>query len=158
MDNFIRAEMQNRPKALAVLNSIVNTEDYEVVESPAEDKEHYDFAIKKKENEEVVALIEHKDRKYSSTTFDDWLLSSKKKSYLDSYSEPTYYLNTFTDGVWAMWNTKTTSSTRQPIYHSSCTVYSGSPMYENGYFYRIEDGMSGTFNTEEDGKIDEETE
>jgi hypothetical protein len=31
-------------------------------------------------------------------------------------------------------------------------------MYENGYFYRIEDGMSGTFNTEEDGKIDEETE
>lgn len=88
MDNFTRAEMQNRPKALAVLNSIVNKEAYEVVESPAEDKEHYDFAIKKKENEEVVALIEHKDRKYSSTTFDDWLLSSKKKSYLDQYSEP----------------------------------------------------------------------
>lgn len=114
MDNYSKAEINNRPKALAVIRSILKPE-YEVVESPVEEKDHYDFLIRRKSDGKVVALVEHKDRCYTSTTFSDWLLSSKKKIFLDHYSLPTYYLNTFTDGVWAMWDTKNTSYTQRMV-------------------------------------------
>ena len=84
MDNFSKAEINNRPKALAVIRSILKPE-YEVVESPVEEKDHYDFLIRRKSDGKVVALVEHKDRCYTSTTFFDWLLSSKKKIFLDHY-------------------------------------------------------------------------
>ena len=147
MTDFDLAEKRNRPKAVAVLNSILNLELYELEESPVEKMEHYDFAIKRKSDGKIVAYIEHKDRNYPSTSFDDWLLSAKKKAYLDQYPQPTYYLNTFTDGAWAMWNTKNTTFTRKPIFHSSYTVCTGGTVEENGYFYKISDGMNGKYDT-----------
>ena len=153
MDNFSKAEINNRPKALAVIRSILKPE-YEVVESPVEEKDHYDFLIRRKSDGKVVALVEHKDRCYTSTTFSDWLLSSKKKIFLDHYSLPTYYLNTFTDGVWAMWDTKNTSYTQRTTYHYTTTADVGVPMEEEGYFYKISDGSSGTY-TVEDNNDDE---
>ena len=73
------------------------------LETKPEDKTRYDFYIRNKKTNDII-YIEHKDRNYRSDQFPDWQLDGKKYNYLKQTYKRVYYINTFTDGKYAIWD------------------------------------------------------
>lgn len=101
-DLFTKAEIENRPKAIKVINYLLK-DSWELIETKPEDKTRYDFYIRNKKTGDII-YIEHKDRNYRSDQFPDWQLDGKKYNYLKQTYKRVYYINTFTDGKYAIWD------------------------------------------------------
>lgn len=107
MDVFDKAEQQNRPAALIALESLISGKDWTIIEPTPDKKTHYDFILEK--NGKKV-LVECKARCYDITAFADWQLDGAKIEYLvkEKLKDPSviglYYLNTFKNGAYAVWN------------------------------------------------------
>ena len=97
-DLFNKAEDTNRPIAERVLNSILK-DGYEIKSNSYKDR--VDFTAYK--DGKVVAYIEVKHRNVNLGDYPDYQLDGKKAMYLLTLDKPTFYLNTFKDGSWAMW-------------------------------------------------------
>ena len=108
MDNFTKAENQNRPAAVNLLNRLISDhpsfKGWQLKETKPEDKTRYDFWLEK-DNKKI--LIEHKARNYPKTAFKDWMISGKKVEALRNLIKDdvigVFYVNTFLDGS-AIWN------------------------------------------------------
>ena len=110
MDAFTKAEINNRPAAVKVLNKLCKHHPtfngWELKETKATDKDRYDFWLEK--NGKKI-LIEHKARNYEKRTFKDWQLDGRKYDALIGMISGdvvgVFYINTFLDGC-AIWNIK----------------------------------------------------
>lgn len=135
MDNFTKAEITNRVKAVAAIKSILST-GWDIIETPPEAKERWDFELRK-DNERI--LVEHKDRSYNSTDFSDWMISGDKYNYLVSLPFKVVYINTFKDGKYAIWDLKRTKKEIRPSRHKSKTVVNSSWVTKQEVFLKIKD-------------------
>ena len=144
IDNFTKAELQNRPAGVEVLSKLCkyhpNFEGWELKETKSEDKTRYDFWLEK---DGKKILVEHKARNYSKNRFSDWQLDGKKYDYLiDAIKDDVigaFYINTFLDG-WAIWNIKKKIGERrwsQPHYEK--TVVESNLTYTYDMFYKLSD-------------------
>lgn len=98
MDAFIKAEDSGRERAERVLKSILK-DGYDLKSNSYKDR--VDFTVYK--NGEINSYIEVKHRNVDMGTYPDYQLDGKKAMYLLTLDKPTFYLNTFKDGSWALW-------------------------------------------------------
>lgn len=138
MDAFTNAEVNNRIKAITAIKSILKS-NWEFIETKPEDKTRFDFYIKNKETGEII-YIEHKDRKYSSNQFTDWQLDGKKYDYLKSLKEKCLYINTFTDGKYAIWDlSKNIGNRRWSTLHKKYTVKDSQEVYTYDIYFTLDE-------------------
>lgn len=98
MDAFNKAEDSGRERAERVLKSILK-DGYDLKSNSYKDR--VDFTVYK--NGEINSYIEVKHRNVDMGTYPDYQLDGKKAMYLLTLDKPTFYLNTFKDGSWALW-------------------------------------------------------
>ena len=111
---FIKAESDGRKKAMTVLNSInlfdSEFSDYSI--KPTEHSCNWDFEIIDNQTNEVIGIIEAKDRKFPSTDnklkYGGAQLEANKFELLKNISKVrdlvAFYLCTFTDDTYYIWN------------------------------------------------------
>lgn len=126
MDAFDKAEIANRPKAIEVLEKCLKNSGWVIKEPDPTLKTHYDFLLEK---DGKKVLVEHKDRGYASTRPWKWQVDGNKViALLKEVKEckdviGAYYINTFTDGKWAIWDlTKRIGEWRESAPHYKKSV------------------------------------
>ena len=128
-DLFTKAEIENRPKAIKVINYLLK-DSWELIETKPEDKTRYDF------------YIEHKDRNYRSDQFPDWQLDGKKYNYLKQTYKRVYYINTFTDGKYAIWDLNAPIGewrVSQP--HKKYAVYNSQMIQTKDIYFKLNNAL-----------------
>lgn len=146
IDNFTKAEIQNRPAAVKVLKKLCkyhpSFNGWELKETKSEDKTRYDFWLEK-DGQKI--LVEHKSRNYSKNRFNDWQLDGKKYDYLTGAIKDdvigAFYINTFLDGC-AIWNIKKKIGERRwskPHYEK--TVVESDLTYTYDMYYTLSDAL-----------------
>lgn len=144
MDNFTKAEIQNRPAAVKVFKKLCkhhpNFIGWEFKETKSEDKDRYDFWLEK-DGQKI--LIEHKARNYEKRRFRDWQLDGKKYDTLIGMISGdivgVFYINTFLDGC-AIWNIKRKIGERRwSNIHYQKTVEDSDLIQTYDMFYKLEE-------------------
>lgn len=144
MDNFTKAEINNRPAAVKILKKLCayhpNFDGWQLKETDPEDKTRYDYWL---ERNGKKILIEHKARNYSKNRFNDWQLDGNKYDALLGLISGdvvgVFYINTFLDGC-AIWNIKKKIGERRwskPHYEK--TVVDSDLTYTYDMFYKLEE-------------------
>lgn len=144
MDNFTKAEINNRPAAVKILKKLCNYhpqfDGWQLKETDPEDKTRYDYWL---ERNGKKILIEHKARNYSKNRFNDWQLDGNKYDALLGLISGdvvgVFYINTFLDGC-AIWNIKKKIGERRwskPHYEK--TVVDSDLTYTYDMFYKLEE-------------------
>lgn len=117
-DKFTQAEIKNRPYAVKAISKILK-DGYKLIETNPDAKTRFDFYILTPENKKI--FIEHKHRGYYSTAFPDWQLDGNKYDYLHSLGY-AFYINTFADGKFAIWDMRKEYTRRWSKPHNLKTV------------------------------------
>lgn len=144
MDNFTKAEINNRPAAVKILKKLCvyhpQFDGWQLKETDPEDKTRYDYWL---ERNGKKILIEHKARNYSKNRFNDWQLDGNKYDALLGMISGdvvgVFYINTFLDGC-AIWNIKKKIGERRwsrPHYEK--TVVDSDLTYTYDMFYKLEE-------------------
>ena len=144
MDNFTKAEINNRPAAVKILKKLCayhpQFDGWQLKETRPEDKTRYDYWLEK--NGKKI-LIEHKARNYEKRRFNDWQLDGNKYDALLGLISGdvvgVFYINTFLDGC-AIWNIKKKIGERRwskPHYEK--TVVDSDLTYTYDMFYKLEE-------------------
>lgn len=145
MDNFTKAEIQNRPFAIQALNNIFESTGWTITEPAAELKTRYDFVATKGDKK---ILIEAKHRGYRYGAFPDYMIDGKKVTALRDIKsqDPSvigiYYINTFPEGHYAVWNiSKDVGTWKLSKPHKEKTVVTSRLVQTYDLFLRLDEAV-----------------
>lgn len=155
---FQKAEMQGREKALKVLNQVKSKlfidgfDDFYI--KPMDDMCNWDFELRDNITDEICGYVEAKDRKFPS---DDWKIRNggaqlelKKYNILKAIGEkndvPSYYLCTFTDDRYYIWNIDECEVTQdERMCNKTTAVLQGKVLKKCVYFNTRDAKLTGNF-------------
>lgn len=157
-EEFHKAELLGREKALKVLNQVKSQlltdgfDDFYI--KPMDDICKWDFELRDNLTDELYGFVEAKDRKFPS---DDWKiitggaqLELKKYELLKEISEknniPSFYLCTFTDDKYYIWEVGKCNVTQdERMCNKTTAVLQNKILKKCVYFYTIDSKLIGNF-------------
>ena len=153
MDRFELCENVGRQKALTAMSNIAfSNEEYYIKTTDRFCK--WDFEIRLKGTNELIAIVEAKDRQMASTdrriVFGGVQLEAQKYDTLVDIAQKrnvdAYYLATFTDGTYYIWNVVTSPVTEDERLCNKTTAEENGKVMKHCYYFAKKDcELSGKF-------------
>lgn len=148
---FTDSENMGRKKALAALNTIElfddGFDDYKIYATGMNC--NWDFEVIDNQTKELLAVIEAKDRQMPSTDYrvrkEGTQLEAQKFDSLNEKAErdliPAYYLATFTDNVFMMWDVTSAPYTEDTRMCNKTTAVNRGKIEKHCYYFATRDAQ-----------------
>lgn len=151
MDRFEISENIGRTKALTAMSNIIFTEDDNYTIKTTDRFCKWDFEIRENGTNKLIAIIEAKDRQMASTDRriinGGVQLEAHKYNVLKEVAErrniDAYYLATFTDGQYYLWNIVTSPVTEDDRLCNKTTAEDNGKVMKHCYYFATKDSEIG---------------